>query len=69
MAVSGRGGPPCARRGPVSRTEVDTGHGRALDGIEAIEAAAHEVLADDTARWIKSQLSADLEAMYADVKK
>jgi hypothetical protein len=38
----------------------------ALDGIEA---AAHEVLADDTARWIKSQLSADLEAMYADLKK
>jgi len=27
------------------------------------------VLADDTARWIKSQLSADLEAMYADLKK
>ena len=34
----------------------------ALDGIEV---GAHEVLADDTTRWVKSQLSADLEAMYA----
>ncbi|MET9014925.1 SDR family oxidoreductase [Streptomyces olivaceoviridis] len=33
----------------------------ALDGIEA---GAHEVLADDTTRWVKSQLSADLEALY-----
>ena len=33
----------------------------ALDGIES---GAHEVLADDTTRWIKSQLSADLEALY-----
>ncbi|MGP3919856.1 SDR family oxidoreductase [Nonomuraea sp. 10N515B] len=38
----------------------------ALDGIEA---GAHEVLADDTTRWIKSQLSADLEALYAQLKK
>ncbi|MFD5752994.1 SDR family oxidoreductase [Streptomyces sp. NPDC127033] len=37
----------------------------ALDGIEA---GAHEVLADDTTRWVKSQLSADLEAMYAQLK-
>jgi NAD(P)-dependent dehydrogenase (short-subunit alcohol dehydrogenase family) len=34
----------------------------ALDGIEA---GAHEVLADDATRWVKSQLSADLTAMYA----
>jgi NAD(P)-dependent dehydrogenase (short-subunit alcohol dehydrogenase family) len=34
----------------------------ALDGIEA---GAHEVLADDTARKVKLQLAADLEAMYA----
>ncbi|KAK1182678.1 SDR family NAD(P)-dependent oxidoreductase [Streptomyces sp. NBS 14/10] len=33
----------------------------ALDGIQA---GAHEVLADDTTRWVKSQLSADLEALY-----
>jgi NAD(P)-dependent dehydrogenase (short-subunit alcohol dehydrogenase family) len=38
----------------------------ALDGIEA---GAHEVLADDITRWVKSQLSADLEAMYAQLKK
>jgi hypothetical protein len=38
----------------------------ALDGIEA---GAHEVLADDTTRWVKSQLSSDLEAMYAQLKK
>ncbi|MFD3837804.1 SDR family oxidoreductase [Streptomyces sp. NPDC058642] len=38
----------------------------ALDGIEA---GAHEVLADDTTRWVKSQLSADLEAMYAQLKQ
>ncbi|BBC37679.1 Short-chain dehydrogenase [Streptomyces graminofaciens] len=38
----------------------------ALDGIEA---GAHEVLADDTTRWVKSQLSADLEALYAQLKK
>ena len=37
----------------------------ALDGIEA---GAHEVLADDTTRWVKSQLSAGLEAMYAQLK-
>ncbi|MDX3233526.1 SDR family oxidoreductase [Streptomyces sp. ME19-01-6] len=38
----------------------------ALDGIEA---GAHEVLADDPTRWVKSQLSADLEALYAQLKK
>ncbi|MBG0851364.1 SDR family NAD(P)-dependent oxidoreductase [Streptomyces spinoverrucosus] len=38
----------------------------ALDGIEA---GAHEVLADDITRWVKSQLSADLEALYAQLKK
>ncbi|MFI6576733.1 SDR family oxidoreductase [Nocardiopsis sp. NPDC050513] len=38
----------------------------ALDGIEA---EAHEVLADDTTRWVKSQLSADLESLYAQLKK
>ncbi|GGW09148.1 short-chain dehydrogenase [Streptomyces capoamus] len=37
----------------------------ALDGIEA---GAHEVLADDTTRWIKSQLSAGPEALYAQLK-
>ncbi|WP_335988398.1 SDR family oxidoreductase [Glycomyces sp. MUSA5-2] len=34
----------------------------ALDGIEA---DASEVLADDTTRWVKSQLSGDLDALYA----
>ncbi len=38
----------------------------ALDGIEA---GAHEVLADDTTRWVKSQLSADLEALYPQLNK
>jgi NAD(P)-dependent dehydrogenase (short-subunit alcohol dehydrogenase family) len=38
----------------------------ALDGIEA---GAHEVLADDITRWVKSQLSAEPEAMYAQLKK
>ncbi|MEU5872186.1 SDR family oxidoreductase [Glycomyces sp. NPDC047369] len=33
----------------------------ALDGIEA---DANEVLADDTTRWVKSQVSGDLEALY-----
>ena len=33
----------------------------ALDGIEA---GAHEVLADDLTRWVKSQLSAGLDALY-----
>ena len=41
----------------------------AVAARDGIEAAAHEVLADDTARWIKSQLSADLEAMYAQLQK
>jgi len=38
----------------------------ALDGIET---GAHEVLADDITRSVKSQLSADLEAMYAQLAK
>jgi hypothetical protein len=38
----------------------------ALDGIEAGD---HEVLADDTTRRVKSQLSADLEALYAAVRE
>ncbi|MEX3106214.1 short chain dehydrogenase [Streptomyces sp. V2] len=38
----------------------------ALDGVEA---GAHEVLADDTTRWVKSQLSADLEALYAQLNQ
>lgn len=38
----------------------------ALDGIEA---GANEVLVDDITRWVKSQLSADLEGMYAQLKK
>ncbi|MEU1013809.1 SDR family oxidoreductase [Streptomyces sp. NPDC005890] len=38
----------------------------ALDGIES---GAHEVLADDTTRWIKSQLSAGPEALYAQLNK
>lgn len=38
----------------------------ALDGVEA---GAHEVLADDTTRWVKSQLSADLEALYPQLNK
>jgi NAD(P)-dependent dehydrogenase (short-subunit alcohol dehydrogenase family) len=38
----------------------------ALDGIEA---GAHEVLVDDTTRWIKSQLSGDLEALYTQLNK
>ncbi|MER6565096.1 SDR family oxidoreductase [Streptomyces sp. NPDC001093] len=38
----------------------------ALDGIEA---GAHEVLADDTTRWVKSQLSAGLEALYPQLNK
>lgn len=38
----------------------------ALDGIET---GAHEVLADDTTRWIKSQLSAGPEALYAQLSK
>ncbi|WP_460063850.1 SDR family oxidoreductase [Streptomyces sp. YKOK-I1] len=38
----------------------------ALDGIEA---DANEVLADDTTRWVKSQLSENLEALYAQLKK
>ncbi|MFC4466306.1 SDR family oxidoreductase [Streptomyces xiangluensis] len=38
----------------------------ALDGIEA---GSHEVLADDTTRWVKSQLSAAPEAMYAQLAK
>jgi NAD(P)-dependent dehydrogenase (short-subunit alcohol dehydrogenase family) len=38
----------------------------ALDGIEA---GAHEVLADDLTRSVKSQLSADLDALYAQLAK
>ncbi|MFE4058968.1 SDR family oxidoreductase [Streptomyces sp. NPDC059096] len=38
----------------------------ALDGVEA---GAHEVLADDTTRWVKSQLSGDLEDLYAQLKQ
>lgn len=38
----------------------------ALDGIEA---GAYEVMADDTTRWVKSLLSADLDAMYAQLKR
>ncbi|MEV6153239.1 hypothetical protein AB0L53_23115 [Nonomuraea sp. NPDC052129] len=38
----------------------------ALDGIET---GAHEVLADDITLWVKSQLSADLAALYAQLKK
>ena len=34
---------------------------RALDGIEA---GAHEVLADDTSRWVKAALAGDLAALY-----
>lgn len=38
----------------------------ALDGIES---GAHEVLADDTTRWVKSQLSVDIESMYAQLRQ
>lgn len=38
----------------------------ALDGIEA---DASEVLADDTTRWVKSQLSGDLDALYAQLRQ
>jgi NAD(P)-dependent dehydrogenase (short-subunit alcohol dehydrogenase family) len=38
----------------------------ALDGIES---GAHEVLADDTTRWVKSQLSSGPEALYAELRQ
>lgn len=41
----------------------------AVTALDGIEAGAHEVLADDITRWVKSQLSAELEAMYAQLKK
>ncbi|MGW1721955.1 SDR family oxidoreductase [Streptomyces sp. NPDC002306] len=36
----------------------------ALDGVEA---GAHEVLADDLTRWVKAQLSGDVDAMYQEL--
>jgi len=41
----------------------------AIAALDGIEAGAHEVLADDTTRWVKSQLSSDPEAMYAQLVK
>lgn len=38
----------------------------ALDGIEA---DASEVLADDLTRWVKSQISGDLDALYAQLQQ
>ncbi|WP_328330559.1 SDR family oxidoreductase [Kribbella sp. NBC_00382] len=38
----------------------------ALDGIET---DAHEVLADDTARWAKAAVAGDLADVYAELKK
>ncbi|MFJ9818592.1 SDR family oxidoreductase [Streptomyces sp. NPDC101151] len=38
----------------------------ALDGIES---GAHEVLGDDTTRWVKSALSQDLASMYQQLAK
>lgn len=38
----------------------------ALDGIET---DASEVLADDLTRWIKSQISGDLDALYAQLQR
>ena len=43
--------------------------GVAVAALDGIEEGADEVLADDTSRWIKSQLSADVEAMYAQLQK
>jgi len=41
----------------------------ALAALDGIEAGPHEVLADDTTRWVKSQFSADLEDLYAQLNK
>lgn len=43
--------------------------GVAVAALDGIETGAHEVLADDTTRWIKSQLSAGPEALYAQLSK
>ncbi|MFF7969910.1 hypothetical protein [Streptomyces sp. NPDC007905] len=42
------------------------GRAAALDGIES---GAHEVLGDDTTRWVKSVLSQDLTSLYQQLAK
>ena len=46
-----------------------TPHDIAVAALDGIEADAHEVLADDTTRWVKAQLSAAPEALYQQLKK
>jgi NAD(P)-dependent dehydrogenase (short-subunit alcohol dehydrogenase family) len=42
--------------------------GVAVAALDGIEAGANEAPVDDITRWVKSQLSADLEALYAQLK-
>ncbi|MFC3996796.1 SDR family oxidoreductase [Nocardiopsis sediminis] len=44
-------------------------HDVATAALDGIESGAHEVLADDATRWVKSRLSGDLESMYAQLGK
>jgi NAD(P)-dependent dehydrogenase (short-subunit alcohol dehydrogenase family) len=46
-----------------------TPHAVALAALDGIEEGAHEVLADDTTRWVKSKLSDGPEALYSQLKK
>jgi NAD(P)-dependent dehydrogenase (short-subunit alcohol dehydrogenase family) len=39
-------------------------HDIAVAALDGVEAGAHEVLADDLTRWVKSQLSSDVSALY-----
>ncbi|MFF3873594.1 SDR family oxidoreductase [Streptomyces sp. NPDC001978] len=39
-------------------------HDIAVAALDGVEAGAHEVLADDLTRWVKSQLSFDVSALY-----
>jgi NAD(P)-dependent dehydrogenase (short-subunit alcohol dehydrogenase family) len=42
-------------------------HDIAVAALDGLEAGAHEVVADDVTRWVKSQLSTDLEVLYPEL--
>ncbi|MFD8999874.1 SDR family oxidoreductase [Streptomyces sp. NPDC059582] len=42
-------------------------HDIAVAALDGVEAGAHEVLADDLTRWVKAQLSGDVDAMYQEL--
>ena len=51
----------------MTDTTVRTPRDIARVAVDGILTGAHEVLADDTSRWVKSQLSGEVSDLYAEL--